>query len=248
MMRTVVISDLQCPYHDAKAVAAVAQFIEEWDPGAVLCVGDEADLPQISRWTQGTAGEYTKDLGKHRDATVRVLEQLQVTAISRSNHGDRLWNSISRRLPGLMGVPELEYGEFFRHDQLGITFHTKPYEFAPGWVLAHGDESGVSKNGGTTAINLAKKLGRSTVIGHTHRQGMVSETQMLSGTVTSTLTGVEVGHLIDTRSPGMAYTRGSANWQKGFAIVYHDGKKVTPVLVPIHGKSFTVEGETYSWN
>ena len=248
MKRYAVISDLQSPYHDQKAVNAVAQFITDWQPDAVLCVGDEADLPQISRWTQGTAGEYTKDLGKHRDTTVRVLEQLRVTDISRSNHGDRLWNSISRRLPGLMGVPELEYEEFFKHKDLGITFHKKPYEFAPGWVLAHGDEGGISKNAGTTAMNLAKKYGKSTVIGHTHRQGMVSETQMLAGKVTSTLTGVETGHLINTRSPGMAYTRGSANWQAGFCVTYQDGKKVTTVLVPIHGQSFTVESEVYRWN
>jgi len=247
MIRHVVVSDLQCPYQDQKAVNAVADFIQDWQPDSVLCVGDEADLPQISRWTQGTAGEWTKDLDHHRNVTVSVLQQLGVTDLSRSNHGDRLWNSISRRLPGLIGVPELDYAEFFKHDELGITFHSKPFEFAPGWVLAHGDEGGVSKNAGTTAMNLARKFGKSTLIGHTHRMGMVSESQMLSGKITNSLTGVECGHLINTRSPGMAYTRGSANWQKGFAVVYVDGNKVTPVLVPVIGNAFTVEGVTYRW-
>jgi hypothetical protein len=40
---------------------------------------------------------------------------------------------------------------------------------------------------------------------------------------------------------------GGANWQEGFGILYVDDKKVTPVAIPIHGRSFVVEGKKYSW-
>lgn len=247
MKLIVVISDLQCPYENRKAVDAVAQFIEDAKPDLVACVGDEADLPQLSRWTRGTAGEFTRDIGKHRDRTVEVLRQLKVNVLSRSNHGDRLWNSISTRLPGLMGLPELEYSAFFRHEELGIKFVREPYQLAPGWFLMHGDEGSMSRNGGQTAMGLSKRIGASVVCGHTHRLGIQSETEMVGAKVNRIRTGFEVGHLIDIRTSGMAYMKGSANWQSGFGLLRVDGQKVTPVLVPIIGNSFTVEGEKYSW-
>ena len=45
---------------------------------------------------------------------------------------------------------------------------------------------------------------------------------------------------------GMAYAKGTQNWQAGFAILYVDKDKVTPVLVPIEKDcSFVVEGKRY---
>jgi hypothetical protein len=40
---------------------------------------------------------------------------------------------------------------------------------------------------------------------------------------------------------------GGANWQQGFAILYIRRGNVTPVTVPVKGRSFTVESQTYSW-
>lgn len=42
-------------------------------------------------------------------------------------------------------------------------------------------------------------------------------------------------------------TTGAANWQQGFAVLYIRRSNVTPVTVPIIGRSFTVEGKTYAW-
>jgi hypothetical protein len=44
----------------------------------------------------------------------------------------------------------------------------------------------------------------------------------------------------------MAYTRGFANWQTGFAVAYVDGNRVSVVTVPIaHDGSFIFEGKVY---
>lgn len=40
---------------------------------------------------------------------------------------------------------------------------------------------------------------------------------------------------------------GSANWQQGFTVLYIRRSNVTPVNIPIIGRSFTVEGEVYEW-
>ena len=45
---------------------------------------------------------------------------------------------------------------------------------------------------------------------------------------------------------GMAYTRGYANWQTGFAVAYVDGKNESVVTIPInHDGSFIFEGKVY---
>jgi predicted phosphodiesterase len=248
--RTVVISDLQAPYFDRKAVDAVSEFIEDYRPDVVACVGDEADLPQISRWSRGTKGEFSGDIAKHRDSTVEVLRQLKVQHLSRSNHGDRLWTSISTRLPGLMGLPELEYETFFRHEELGITFHREPYKLAKangGIYLMHGDEGSMSKHAGSTAAGLSARIGSGVVCGHTHRLGLVPVTEMVGAKVQRIRWAMEVGHLIDIKTSGMAYMKGMANWQQGFGILIEEGNSVVPIPVPIVNKSFIVDGVRYSW-
>jgi len=248
MRTTVVVSDLQAPYCDRKAVDALSSFIEEYKPDTVACVGDEADLPQISRWSRGTKGEFSGDIAKHRDTTVEVLRQLQVQHLSRSNHGDRLWNSISTRLPGLMGLPELEYSTFFRHEELGITFHREPYQLAKNFYLMHGDEGSISRTAGQTGAGLSARIGASVCIGHTHRMGLVPVTEMVGAKINRIRWGFEVGHLIDIKTSGMAYMKGMANWQQGFGIIIEDKGNVTPIPVPIVAKSFIVDGVKYSWN
>jgi hypothetical protein len=109
--RIVVISDLQVPFHDKKAVKNVAQFIRKYKPDDVLCVGDEIDFQTISRWSTGR-DEWSGSIGRDRDETVRVLAELQVRHLARSNHGARLYNALSKRLPGLIGFPELTIEKF----------------------------------------------------------------------------------------------------------------------------------------
>ena len=169
MKLIVAISDLQVPYHNKRAVANVASFIKAVKPDTVVSVGDEMDFQTISRWSQGTPLEYERTIDRDRNTTVEVLESLRVEHVIRSNHTDRLFNTVMMRAPGLLSLPELELPNFLRFPDLGITYHKDPYELAPGWLLMHGDEGNVSQNGGTTALNLAKRTGMSVVCGHTHR-------------------------------------------------------------------------------
>ena len=43
-----LVPDLQIPGHDAKAVAQLSQFIEQWSPDLVACVGDLIDMANIA--------------------------------------------------------------------------------------------------------------------------------------------------------------------------------------------------------
>ena len=246
MRRIWVVSDLQVPFHDKRAVAALAQAISDLKQpnDIVLTIGDEMDFQTISRWSTGTALEWERSIGKDRDETVQVLKDLQVGHMIRSNHTDRLFNSVMKRLPGLLGLPEIELTNFLQLPQLGIEFHKEAFSFAPGWFAMHGDEAGTSQVSGQTAAGLVRKVGASVVCGHTHRMGLVPHTTSVNGRVTRTLWGFEVGNLMDMTKATYAKTH---NWQQGFGVLYEDKGKVVPSPIPIERKSFIIEGEQYTW-
>jgi hypothetical protein len=246
-MRTIVtVSDLQVPYQHKRAVTALAKFIEDWQPDTVQCVGDEIDLPQVSRWKKGLRGEYAGKLTQDRDETARILERLKVRDVMRSNHGaDRLESYVAQYAPALADMDELRYENFMRFDQLGITYHRRMWEFAPDWLLAHGDEGGLSSIAGTTAAKLARSVGKSITCGHTHRAGIQPFTEAHSGRVMRTVFGHEVGCLMDMGKAGYLKS-GGANWNLSFGIHFVDGKKVSPHVVYMRPDgSFVWEGREW---
>jgi hypothetical protein len=245
-MKTILtVSDLQVPYQHKPAVRALTKFIADWQPDAVQCVGDEIDMPQISQWTKGTKGEYAGQLHKDRDATVRILEDLRVTDVMRSNHSDRLVKYLNNYAPGLADDPDLQLSRYMRYDDLGITYHRTMWEFAPGWLLAHGDEGGLSSEPGKTALGLAKRAGMSITCGHTHRAGVQPYTEAHSGKHVRTIYGMEVGCLMELKQASYLKS-GGANWQLAFGIHFVDGKKVSPHIVFMRPDgSFVWEGREW---
>ena len=241
-----IAPDLQVPFQDRAFVAAMADAIYDLkDEGDRVCsIGDEMDMQTISRWAEGTPLAHQRSIGKDRDETVEVLRDLQVTDMIRSNHTDRLYNYVMKNAPGLLGLPELGLREFFRLDDLGITFHENGWRFAPGWIALHGDEAGASQISGQTARGLSTKTGLSVVCGHSHRLGMIPTTLSVNGVVTRTQFAIEVGHAMDLRKATYAKTH---NWQQGWCVLHIDGKTVTPELIPVVNKGFTIMGKRYSW-
>ena len=252
MEAVVVLPDMQIPYHDKKAVAAMTDFVSDYEPDQLFCVGDEADSPEPSRWAKGTAGEYAGTLQKGLDRTYEIMKGFREAAgdvpfhVQRSNHGDRIQHYISRYAPALSSLRSLEYEALLRYDELDIEYHHQLYKFAPGWAMAHGDEGNLIRTAGGTAMSLAKRTGVSIVCGHTHRQGIQHEHTGFNGSLNGKLFGVEVGHMMDLKKAGYLKS-GGANWQSGFGVLYVDGAKVTATLIPVQGRSFTVEGQKYTW-
>lgn len=239
-----VISDLQVPFHDQRAVSAVATFVA--DRGyETACVGDVLDAPQVSRWCRGMKGEYDGLLGAQRDRATAILKDLRVRNLSRSNHDDRIETYIRKYAPGLDGLPELRIESFLRLDSIQCQFHREPFELAPGWLLLHGDEASLSQTAGSTALGLAKRTGRSVVCGHTHRMGIQHQHSSFRGSVVAPLWGFEVGHLMD-QSRASYLKAGIANWQQGFGVLVVDGMDVIPIVVPMRNDgSFWFDGKRW---
>jgi hypothetical protein len=131
LKRVVVISDIQSPSHDARAITALTDFIYNFEPDELYCVGDEADSPEPSRWNKGRAAEYAKTLQAGLDKTSDIMERFKDALgdkpfhVMRSNHGDRIENYIDKYAPALAGLRALEYEELLRYHELDITYHNK---------------------------------------------------------------------------------------------------------------------------
>jgi hypothetical protein len=238
-MKWLAIPDLQVPDHDVKTVKALAEWVAEREYDGIICVGDELDSPEPSRWNKGYAGEYAGTLQKGIDTCHSVLSEFRLALgedkpfhLMRSNHGERIRTYIHRYAPALSSLAALDYERLLGLDELAITYHEKPYEFAPNWLLAHGDEGSLSQTAGGTALGLAKRWGKSVVCGHTHRAGVQHQHHSVSGRVVRPLFGMEIGHLMDMKKA--SYLKGgSANWQQAFAEFFVDGRHVDFRLVPI---------------
>ena len=242
--RYLVISDLQIPYHHEQAVKNLIKLVKREKFDLVLNTGDELDMQSQSKWAKGTHLEYEGQLDYDRSLAQNILWDLGTTDITRSNHTDRLYHTLVRGAPSLIGPPELEYSRFMGFSDMGIRFHKKPFEFHKGWVLVHGDEGSMNSNAGLTALGLAKKFGKSVVCGHTHRAGQSAFTEASGGKLGRILRGFEGGHLMDIRKAH--YTKGTMNWQQAFLILEEDAKGVQVSIIHIEKDgTFAVNGRRY---
>jgi hypothetical protein len=220
MKRTVIVPDLQVPCHDEIAVRNVASFIKAYRPDSVITLGDDRDQAVEVLWS--------------------LVEHSKEAHMIRSNHTDRLYNVIMKKIPAFLALPELRFEKFLKLDELGIVYHKKPYAFQKGWVAVHGDEQGINPNAGLTALGAARRHGLSVICGHTHRAGMSAFTEASGGKIGRILRGVEGGHLMDVRKAG--YTKGTMNWQQAFVLV--EDTQVTLVNLEKDG-TFVVHGRRY---
>lgn len=249
----VVISDTQMPYEDKRAVRAVIDFIGQYQPDEVIHIGDVVDYPQPSRWNKDTRGEFEGSVFRDSEYTVKNLIAPLRDAFPdgpigflEGNHDLRPREYLDKYAPALSGTDAFDFGTLLQFDEYGITKLPEFYKFAPGWVATHGHRGSIrlTQNAGATALGAAKKLGVSVVMGHTHRLGIASYSTGYGNKVNNTLTGMEVGNLMDMRQAG--YLKGAAaNWQQGFGIFHVDGKHVQATPVRISGKKFVVDGVTY---
>ena len=255
----VVVPDLQAPYHDKRTVEVFIEFLKDYQPDGLLNVGDEADSPEPSRWNKGLAGEYAGTLEAGLTKAHDILDEMIVASgdvpmhLMRSNHADRIDKYIKRYAPAMdtswNSYPRIMgYGQKpllrGRDKVLRVVWHDKPWRFARGWTLLHGDEGGMIQSAGGTAMGLAKRTGTSVVCGHTHRAGIQHHNLGVGGKFTSQFTGMEVGNMMNMKEASYLGL-GAANWQQAFGVLNIRNGRVHPELVLITNRTFTVNGVTY---
>lgn len=255
----VILSDWQVPFHDDAKIRAVAKFVWEFQPARLVHVGDMTDSQQIGRWARGLREEYDGGLEGGFKTTRALIDYYRLGYdgpwdVVRSNHDERLELAIESRLPGIAGLTimghKLNIQNALRFDDYGMTWHESPFEVAPGWVVAHGDEGGQSKLPGATALALAADVDANVVCGHTHRAGLAWSSRGY-GDKRSPIAGMEVGHMM--RVTGAKYLGRARlnNWGNAFGILWiHQPagrkKEVYPELIPVNPDGhFMVKGVRY---
>ena len=252
MQRIVVIPDMQIPFHSKRHLDSLLNYVEYVKPD-LACVGDEVDVPQASRWTKGTAKEFEGTLQRDLNTAHQVLKDFRQAQgkkkkfwLQRSNHTQRLEDYIRKFSPAFSVIDVLRIEKLLGLDELGITYNRHLTEIAPNVLLAHGDEGRMFKDSGRTALDLAKRTGKNVVCGHSHRQGLISESSGFGGKQ-SVLWGMEVGNIMNLKSSGAGYLKEKiANWQTGFGILYVENGIVKPEVVPMDSKGrFIADGELW---
>lgn len=249
-----IVSDLQVPYHDRRAVKAVLRFIGDYRPDEVVLIGDCLDFPQPSRWTKDTRAEFEgsiyEDIEYFKANVFGPLREVYdgPLGMHEGNHDERPRVYLEKNAPALAKTDMFDIENLLDFEEFGVDLLPTFYEIAPGWISTHGHLGGIrlSPLAGNTARNAAIRFGKSVVMGHTHRLGIGSHTTGYGGDKKNekTVTGMEVGNLMNMKLAGYL-KQGTANWQQGFGLLTVDGQHVKPELVPITKGKFSVDGSTW---
>lgn len=252
MTKTIlVIPDSHYPDTDMRIWRAILRIIKDNPPDEIIHIGDLLDYPQPSRWTKGTKDEFEGSvLDDSKRAVKNLLEPLREVyngpiGIHEGNHDLRPRAYLKKYAPALAESKAFNFENLLEFDRLEITRLPDFYGFAPGWLSTHGHLGGIrlNQNAGYTALNGAKRIGKSIVMGHTHRAGIGNFTTGLAGD-THLTTGIEVGHIMDPKK--VTYLKGATgNWQQALGMLTIDGKHVTPTLMPISAGKIIYNKEVY---
>ncbi len=247
----IVLADLQVPYHDPAYIRVMHKFVKAQRTGTtyrtvqVGQIGDLMDQPETGRWNKGAAGEYAGTFWSSVRETRRIVDLFQFDWIKAGNHDRRVEDYITKYAPALGGDDsEWNIDSLLQIDTRHTRLYRKPFDVAPGWIAAHGDEGSLSPTAGRTAYGLALRWDTSVVCGHTHRAGTVSTTIGTPGN-RRRITGMEVGNGMVEESA--AYIKsGAPNWQKAFGIFVVDRGRTYDHLVMMDADcSFEWNGRIY---
>lgn len=246
----IVLADLQVPYHDPAYIKVMAKFVKamrasrQFRRVEVGQIGDLQDQPEVGRWNKGAAGEYAGTFWSGVRTTREIVDLFQFDWVKVGNHDRRVEDYIAKYAPALGG----DDSEWNLNSLLGLTNKTlrrEPFEMAPGWVAAHGDEGSLSPIAGRTAFNLTSRWDASVVCGHTHRAGTVSTTIGLGEDNRRRITGMEVGNGM-LESSATYIKSGAPNWQKGAGIFVVERGVTYDHLVLMHPDcSFSWDGKIW---
>lgn len=246
-----IVPDLQIPHHDKRFAARLVDLIAFIEPTGVIFIGDNVDCTAPAVWNKGTAEEFAGTLQNEFDVWRELGLSIRkgydgFIGVHMGNHEKRIEKYLRDKAPALQSLESLKLENLMSLDELGAVRLPDNYDIAPGWVTHHGDFASLSDIAGRTAGNYSAKLGKSVIIGHTHRAGLTAESFGYNGRW-RTRYGMEVGHGMDPKKAG--YTNGIANWQKAFGYleVWDEGKYINPHLTYARPDgTFIFQGELYN--
>lgn len=192
--RVLCIPDLQAPYHHEEALRFLRWAKGEVKPDLVVCLGDELDQYTLSKYAHSpdadSAGrEYSRAIAFWK----RLYEVFPAALAVTSNHVDRVFKRADES-----GIPRAYLKTIPEFMQAPRDWKWQEHWIVDNIRYEHGERAG----GITGLRNLVVANMRSTVIGHQHE--CPGTTFVSNGE--KVLFGLNVGCLVDARTPGLAYT------------------------------------------
>src|SRR5438477_2734402 len=176
---TLVLPDVQYPYHSPLMLTKILKVIEDIKPDAVLSIGDAIDLPQVSRWSKGNAGEYAPTLQKHITGFCEdVLKPLRAVAPKapitwlEGNHDVRIQDFLKQYAYPLTTLHALGMESLFGLDALDVKYAKGPIRVGTNTIAIHGHEpGGYSAQPQAWDLKFLRRYGtdKSVIFGHTHQ-------------------------------------------------------------------------------
>lgn len=250
---TLVLPDIQYPYHSPLLMTKLLRVVEALKPDKVLSIGDAIDLPTVSRWTKGTAGEYAPLLQKHITGFVTdVLTPLREAAPNaeitwlEGNHDLRIKDFISKYAYPLTTLNALSMENLFSLNEFDIKYRKGPIKVATNTVAVHGHEpGGYSATPQAWDLKFMRRYGTkdSVIFGHTHQPFITTSAYGYGGKVKPRFI-MNVGSIMNPEDAHYVKD-GAVSWTQSFALLRDDGKRTFPELVVAHDGFFYVNGERY---
>lgn len=246
----VIVPDLQIPHEDSRFAKNLFRYIKDRNPYGVIFIGDNVDCTAPATWNKGNAEEFAGTLqyefDRWRAYCIELRKQYSgFVGVHFGNHEKRIRSYIRNKAPAFSSLRSLELENLMSLDELEFKALPDHYDIAPGWVTHHGDYASLSDIAGRSAANYSARIGKSVIMGHTHRAGIIPESYGYQANL-KTRYGMEVGHgMLESKA---GYTNGVMNWQKAFGEleVYDNGKFINPKLTfARQNGSFVVEGVLY---
>jgi hypothetical protein len=215
-----IISDIHYPFHDERTVYAVFKFIDDFKPDIIVWNGDTGDFYNISSFDKNPKRTFRFEdelLGIREDLLVPCAKSWSwaVQYWAFGNHEERLRVYLAKH-PELAGLVNLD--KILGLSELG--FQVLPYGGVLdylGFAITHGTRYSSLPNG--TARIHAQMIGGSGVVGHSHRIGQWTYTNLRGAH-----TFFESGCLCRL-DPDWVSQR-PPNWQQGFLAGVAQGNKV----------------------
>lgn len=253
MKTTLILPDIQYPYHDKVALDKLIRVAADFQPDQIVQIGDGIDFPQVSQWSKGTAGEYADTLQSHIDGfRSSVLEPMREAAPKAAitwiegNHDLRVRDFVKKYAAPLGPLRALEMPALFGLDDLSVNYERGPFRIGTNTYAIHGHESGgYSASPTAWDVKFGKRYGtdKNFVFGHTHQPFLITRAYGYDGKVTPRFT-LNAGSIMDPVSA--SYVKdGAVNWVMSFALLRDDGKRVWPELVTMVDRLFYVSGRRY---
>lgn len=262
----VVVGDQQAPFHDRGLHQAFVSWIETNKPEKGFIIGDSIDIPDISRHridpannaavneclqsgydmfrdyvTASLSTKWQKLIGNHDERIINLLiDQPKNNALIGLKRPDT---------PDARGEEVLSLSHLMRIDEIGIELVDPHGAYDLGQInitdkiaVRHGWLA--RKGAGATALATIEHLGYSVIVGHVHRQGLVSKTKHEIDGAVRTIIGVEAGCMCrvdqkvgEDNRIWPNYTP-APDWQQGFATVqvWDDGTFKVDLATFVNGK------------